>query len=464
MKPTKSQKPGISKKAPVTAREVALDALVRIDREHAYSNLLLNQMLQQHSLSPADTRLVTELVYGTVQRRNTLDYWISSLLSKGGNKLEPWVKNLLRLSFYQLAYLDRIPDHAVVSEAVTIAGRRGHKGISGLVNAVLRNALRKQDALSIPDDLPPVKAISLKHAHPEWLVQRWIDQLGEATTQAMCEANNRQPHTSIRVNPLRLSRDQLLTALQEQGYEALPSELSPSGIVVRGGGNLAHASGYERGDYTIQDESSMLVAELLSVKPGMTVLDCCAAPGGKTTHIAEQMADSGILYAFDIHAHKQKLIDQQAERLGLRSIRTDVLDARRLGERFAPGSFDRILLDSPCSGLGVIRRKPDVKWTKSEADIAAISKLQDQLLRTVAPLLKPGGILVYSTCTVESEENEQAIARFLSEHPEFEPDSAAGAHLPQLERSYLQPGIVRILPHDYGTDGFFIAALRKQAF
>lgn len=451
-------------KRPVTVRELAMDALVRVEKEKAYSNLLLNQILHSRELSRSDAGLLTELVYGTIQRLNTLDYYISRFLSKGLGKLEPWVKNLLRLSFYQLVYLDRIPAHAAVNEAVTIAGRRGHKGISGMVNAVLRNALRKPEELRIPPGLPAKETIALECSHPEWLVERWLEQFGERTTRDICESNNIAPHASIRVNGLRTTRDQLLTQLRDQGYIANPSAIAPDGIVVENGGNMALTSGFESGLYSIQDESSMLVAEMLAPAAGMTVLDCCAAPGGKTAHIAEKTGDQGIIYAFDIHDHKRKLIDAQAQRLGLRSIQTGVLDAAKLPERFAPAAFDRILLDAPCSGLGVIRRKPDLKWTKSPADIADISRMQDELLSAVSGLLKPGGILVYSTCTLEREENEGAIERFLAGHREFVLDNLADQRLPELQNRFISPGILRLLPHYYGSDGFFIAAMRKQAF
>lgn len=429
---------------PRCARELALDVLTRVETEGAYSNLLLNRELKREPLSPSDAALATELVYGTIQRLNTIDYMLTPFLAKGLHKLEPWVRNLLRLSVYQLRFLDRIPPHAAVNEAVTIAGRRGHKGIAGLVNAVLRSVIRQGGALSLPEDWPASRAIALLHSHPEWLVQRWIDQYGEAETKAMCAGNNRPPRTSIRVNPLKTTPDALIALLTEQGIAARRSELAAAGLVVEGGGNMAHTVWHEQGLFSIQDESSMLVAEIVDPKPGMAVLDCCAAPGGKTAHMAELMQDRGEIRAFDIHAHKIKLIEEQARRLGLSSITAETGDAARLSEKLGEARFDRILVDAPCSGFGVLRRKPDLKWKRSEADIAALSELQLAILSDVRQLLNPGGALVYSTCTVEREENEGVIERFLDAHPEFE-----------LELSR------RIMPHHFETDGFFIARLRK---
>jgi 16S rRNA (cytosine967-C5)-methyltransferase len=458
-----SNKP--SKPAPKrSAREAALDVLVRVEEDHSYSNLLLNQTLQKHTLERADAALATELVYGTIARLNTLDFFLERFVAKGFHKLEPWVKCLLRLSLYQLMYLDRIPEHAAVSEAVNIAKRRGHQGISGMVNGVLRNVIRSKDQLVLPPQLGDKKRIALGHSHPEWLVARWIKQFGPELTERICAANNEAPHVSIRTNTMRHSREELLKQLQASGVHAEASALAPAGILVRGAGNMALDPRFQQGDYSIQDESSMLVAEAVDPRPGMKVLDCCAAPGGKTAHIAEKMSDRGSINASDLHEHKQKLIDDQAQRLGLESIHTLVADAAKLDEYFPDESFDRILLDAPCSGLGVIRRKPDLKWAKQEAEIEEISGLQHSILSKVHRLLKPGGILVYSTCTLEHEENEGQVRRFLSEHPDFalEPFPAEAFAGSGIREEELASGLVQIFPHQFHSDGFFIARLKKQ--
>lgn len=446
-----------------SSREVALDILTAVDQHQAYSNLLLNKSLQKHALDRADAALATEIVYGTIQRLNTIDYFLGRLVSKGLGKLQPWVRNLLRLSFYQLRYLERVPDHAIVSEAVNIAKRRGHSGISGMVNAVLRNAIRRKEELQLPPELPESQRIALQHSHPEWLVERWLQQLGAERTERICEANNVPPHVSIRVNPLKTSREQLLRLLQTSGAaDAAPSPLAPAGVIVSGGGNMALTPAFAEGLFTIQDESSMLVAAAVAPAAGMTVLDCCAAPGGKTTHLAELMGDRGTVYACDIHEHKRKLIEESAERLGLTSVRALTADARKLGGRFPAESFDRILLDAPCSGFGVIRRKPDLKWTKTEADVQDIVKIQRELLEEVHRLLRPGGVLVYSTCTIEREENEGNVMRFLQEHPDFElaPIQIEGLPAPLVEAA--ARGMMRIDPDVCHSDGFFIAKLLKR--
>ncbi|NHN28451.1 16S rRNA (cytosine(967)-C(5))-methyltransferase RsmB [Paenibacillus sp. S3N08] len=447
-KPIKAGQKAHSHKAKGTARELALDVLIRIEQDHSYSNLLLNQMLQKVDLDKQDIGLATEIVYGTIQRQNTIDYFLKRFVAKGLAKLDPWVRSLLRLSYYQMVYLDRVPDHAIVNEAVNLAKKRGHAGISGMVNGVLRNVIRQKDTLVLPGGLSTVERIALTYSHPEWMVKRWIRQFGESQTEQLCEANNKPPHVSIRTNTMKLSRAGLIELLNEAGLEAEPSSLAADGIIVKGGGNMALTPWYKDGLFSIQDESSMLVAETINAQPGEKILDCCAAPGGKTAHIAETMKDSGEIWACDIHEHKQSLIREQAKRLGLTSIHTKVADARDLPAHFAAGSFDRILLDAPCSGLGVIRRKPDMKWTKREQDLDEVCKIQRELLDKVHPLLRIGGVLVYSTCTMEVNENEGMVRTFLEHHPEFEWD---------------QPKPLEIFPYEHMSDGFFIARLRKRA-
>ncbi|MNW28397.1 Ribosomal RNA small subunit methyltransferase B [compost metagenome] len=445
-----------------TAREVALDVLLGVENEGAYSNLELNSSLQQSNLQPNDRGLVTELVYGTIARRLTLDYLLDRFVQKGTAKLQPWVRCLLRMSVYQLVYLDRIPSHAVVSEAVNIAKRRGHQGISGMVNGVLRSMLREPDKLEISADLPTARRIALEHSHPEWLVERWIAQYGEAVAEEICRANNEPPVVSVRVNTTMISRERLLEEMKLAGLDAVPSELTSYGIVVRSGGNMALTSWYQDGLLSVQDESSMLVAEAVAPEPDMHVLDCCAAPGGKTAHMAELMKDRGVIIANDLHPHKRQLIQEQAERLGLDSIEAVTGDAQELGERYAESSFDRILLDAPCSGFGVIRRKPDLRWSKSEQDVQDIVALQADLLRQASVLLRPGGILVYSTCTIELNENERQIQRFLQDHPDFSlmpDDPSIWSHVPKALR---KEGSLQILPQHFRSDGFYIARLQRM--
>ncbi|MFD0959385.1 16S rRNA (cytosine(967)-C(5))-methyltransferase RsmB [Paenibacillus chungangensis] len=451
-------------------RELALDALVKVEQSGAYSNIQLNRMLQEAELSRTDAALATELVYGTIARKKTLDYWIAGFRAKGLHGIEPWVLQLLRMSAYQLLYLERVPSHAAVNEAVDIAKRRSHRGIAGMVNGVLRNMVRRLSDLTEAciDAGEPIATVAVRHSYPEWLVRRWTDAYGMETAEAICAAGNEPPHGSIRTNVMLQHPSDLLQELQQEGLDAEASPIASSGIIVRKGGNLADSDGYRAGKWSIQDESSMLVAEVLAPKEGMTVLDCCAAPGGKALHIAELMNGTGKVWANDLHEHKRKLIQQGAERLRLGNVEAITGDAGALAERFPAGSMDAVLLDAPCSGFGVIRRKPEIRWTKEESDIASIAALQRRLLHAASGLVRPGGVLLYSTCTVEKEENERQIAAFLKEHPEY----ALDAGWPQLLLRRLEEkgiidaqfdGQLQLLPQHFDSDGFYIARLIRRS-
>ncbi|MGM7701119.1 16S rRNA (cytosine(967)-C(5))-methyltransferase RsmB [Pseudalkalibacillus sp. Hm43] len=443
-------------------REVATDLLLKIDRSQAYSNLLLNQAIQKNDLSSKDSGLLTEIVYGTVQRKNTLDFYLKSFINKPLTKLDDWVVVLLRLSLYQMVYLDRVPDHAIINEAVAIAKKKGHKGTSGFVNGVLRNVQRK--------GVPPLASIKEKElqlaiecSHPEWLINRWIDQLGEQNTMDMCTINNLPPMVTARVNRLKSTVQEVIDRLEKESVGGKPSEVTPDGIKVTSG-NLPKTDVYKSGLLTIQDESSMLVGYAVDPRSGERVLDACAAPGGKTTHLAERMDNEGEITAIDLHEHKVQLIDEQIERLGLENVQTIAMDTRKAANLFQAESFDKVLLDAPCTGFGVIRRKPDIKWSKRPEDIERIQQVQYDLLESVARVLKPGGLLVYSTCTIEADENRNQIERFLQEHPEFVWDVSFYERMPQSVQPYISnnKGELQVLPQYFDSDGFYIASLRKK--
>jgi 16S rRNA (cytosine967-C5)-methyltransferase len=440
-------------------REVALETLLAIEKNQAYSNLLLNKMIEKHQLSSKDVGLLTEIVYGTIQRRDTLDYFLSPFLKKP-SKLEVWVKVLLRLSLYQMLYLDRVPDRAAIYEAVEIAKKRGHKGIASMVNGVLR-AVQREGVPSLEKIADPVERLAVETSHPIWLVKRWVKQFGMDEARKMCETNLLPPEQTARVNIARITVEEAIERLRQEGVEVTNGDVAPEAIkAVKG--NLAHTLAYKEGYLTIQDESSMLVAKALGAKENEYVLDSCAAPGGKSTHIAELMHNTGQVVSLDIHDHKVKLIQEQAERLHLTNIQTKVLDSRKVSEYFEKESFDKILVDAPCTGFGVLRRKPDIKYAKTENDIRQLAKIQREILAAVAPLLKKGGILVYSTCTIDQEENSDVIEDFLRHHPQFNLDETLKERLPEKVQPYVSEGNLQILPHYFGSDGFFIASLRKK--
>lgn len=444
-----------------TLRETILDILLRIDGESGFSHLIIDREIKARDISERDTGLLTEIVYGTLQRKITLDFYLEKYLNPN-KKVKPWVKMLVRMSIYQMVFLDKVPDHAIIHEAVEIAKRRGHKGISGLVNGIMRNIQRN----GLPDTTKitnPTKRISIETSHPEWLVERWIDMYGFDTTKQMCTANLERKLTSVRVQPMKISREKAMGRLEEQGFDVHESMFSEQGIVINNG-NVLHSSLFKEGYVTIQDQSSMLVTEMLGLERDMTVLDACSAPGGKVTHIAEKMVDQGKIHAYDLHAKKAKLLHEKADKLHLSIIEAKQGDARKLQDLHADESFDRILVDAPCSGLGVIRVKPEIKYNKQESDIHNLAQIQLDILSGVAPLLKKNGRLMYTTCTVDKEENNQVVSHFLKTHPEYEIDQTFFDELPAFLRQtkgVSEEGL-QLFPQTFETDGFFLTRFVKK--
>lgn len=440
-------------------REVSLDLLMKVGDQGGFSHLLINQAIQKNQLSQEDKNLMTELVYGSLQRKLTLEYFINHFTKN--KKIDSWVSWLLMLSFYQMIYLDRIPDHAVINEAVNISKRRGHKGISGFVNGVLRN-LQRQGPPDINNIQDPVKRLSIQTSHPAWLVKRWVDSYGYEITEKMCWSNIDRKNVSVRVHPLRTTREKAQSFLSKEAIETRPSQLSEQGLVVTSG-NVLNSHLFPD-QLTIQDETSMLVSEMVNPEPGMTVLNACSAPGGKTTHLAEKMNNEGSIHAYDLHEKKVKLVAERAKQLGLSMIETGAMDSRQLMNRFENFTFDRILLDAPCSGLGVLRSKPDIKYAKKEEDILSLAKIQKELLHAVLPLLNQDGKLVYSTCTVDRQENDKLIAQVLKEMDEFEIDQSFFDELPESckELSGLTPYGLQLFPHDFEADGFFMTRIKRK--
>jgi 16S rRNA (cytosine967-C5)-methyltransferase len=442
-------------------RNTIIDLLLRIEQDSGYSHLLINHEIKSKNISPKDEGLLTEIVYGTIQRKMTLDYYINHYINQK-KKVEPWVMMLLRMSTYQMVYLDKVPDHAIIHEAVEIAKQRGHKGIASLVNAVLRN-IQRNGVPSLDEVKDPIKRLAIETSHPEWLVKRWIEHYGYETTREMCLANLRHKPISIRIQPMRISRVEAMEQLSQEGYTVSESTFSDQGIIIEQG-NILKSTLFEKGFITIQDQSSMLVGEMIDAQPGFTVLDSCSAPGGKATHIAEKMQNKGVIHAHDLHKKKIKLIDNKAMELNLSIINSDAIDARKLSERYKPETFDRILVDAPCSGLGVMRGKPDIKYNKKEEDIQRLSEIQQDILNTVAPLLKQGGLLVYSTCTVDPEENENVVKNFLYSHTNYQVDHSFFEELPtelQESKGVSKFGL-QLFPQDFQTDGFFLTRLIRK--
>jgi 16S rRNA (cytosine967-C5)-methyltransferase len=440
-----------------TAREVALEVLHRVDADRAWSGPALRAALDRADLPPADEAFATELVYGTLRHRGQVDWAIGQMLHGRLDRLPPRIRDVLRLGAYQLTFLSRVPARAACNETVELARRVGHPGTVALVNAVMRRLAASPPAWPQPADT--AEAIAVRWSHPEWLVARWLARLGPDETRALCAANNETPPSAVRLNTLRGTPEELDARLRDLGIDAGPSALVPEARRITGGSSEAREAAYAAGLITPQDEGSMLVARLVAPEPGEFIIDGCAAPGGKTTHLAALMGGRGRVVACDVLPQKLETISRHCARLGATGVETRLLDAARLGETY-PAAADRVLVDAPCSGLGVLRRRPEIRWRIRPEDLAAIAARQVRLLGGAAGAVRPGGRLVYSVCTTEPEEGREVISAFLAATPGFEP-------VPVRDRPFatpdMRPGTALLYPHRTGTDGFFIAVLRRTA-
>jgi 16S rRNA (cytosine967-C5)-methyltransferase len=437
------------------------DILVKVETRKAYADVLLDQTLKAKSLSSPDRALLTELTYGTLRWRGRLDAHLAPLLRRPLEKTDPFLKNLLRLSLYQFIFLDRIPDYAAVNEAVELTKSRAGGKAGGFVNGVLRNFLREAKQVAKPDlKESPINAVAEYWSHPDWLVEKWLRYFSTTETEALLQANNQEAPLVLRTNLRHGTREGLLELFQSRNIQASPAPWSPQGITVQSKGLVENLPGFHEGNFQVQGEASQLVAYLLDPQPGERILDACAAPGGKTTQIAELMDDRGVVVATDISAKGLKRLQENAIRLRLESIRAFQADLSKPLSRSLSQPFDRILIDAPCSGFGTLRSHPEIKWNRGEADIKRLSELQEKILVNAASNLKPGGVLVYSTCTLIDDENERVVKTFLQQQKEFVLDGAT-AYLPQPARSLVRDNYFMALPHKHNTDGFFAARMRK---
>jgi len=455
------------------ARRLALEVLHDVDGSGAFVNLALDEALEASGLDPADRALATELAYGVTRWRGRLDWVLDHLCSRPMGELPAWIRNILRMGLYQMLYLERIPDRAAVWESVALAHEFGHRGTVGLVNAVLRQAALRGGSVPLPPAGPdPAERLAVEWSHPRWLVARWLDRYGPERTAALCAADNEAAPLTLRCNLLRTTREGLLARLESEGTSGAPGGLFAEAVVYRGPRPLRELEAYRAGLFAVQAEGAMAVARAVAPRPGWLVVDACAGVGGKTTHLAELMDDQGRVVALDLFEHKLRLLAKTAARLGLGCVETRCLDARSLPASDLAGVADAVLVDAPCSGLGVLRRRPDLRWRVTESDLAALAGLQAALLAAAAACVKPGGVLVYATCTLEPEENQRVVEGFLASNLEFDADDAAGAAGldpagdgfetvgPRgLGRSGRPGGSLLFVPRSGGPDGFYVCRL-----
>ncbi len=444
------------RRAPPGAREMALQILAAAESRRAYSDRLLESRLRDRGLSPGDARLVTTLVQGVLRRRATLDHHLAAFTGIHWERLPLWIRTALRLGAFQILFLDRIPASAAVTESVELAKHYGHPGTAGLVNAVLRR-LAGGERAPLPDvDAEPIRHLAIQHSHPEWLVARWLARYGPDTAGRLLDADNREPLVCVRANGTRISPAALTQALEEAGHRTAPGA-NGGPVLVLPGGFVAGASPlFREGLLSLQDEAESVVVGLLEARPGDRVLDLCAAPGGKAGQIAEAIGGDGRLTAVERHGSRARALRENL--VGrLRISNADVVCADGTRPPFAR-PFDSVLLDAPCSGLGVLRRRADARWRKDESSIASMTKLQQPLLSAAAALTRPGGILVYSVCSLEPEETDHIVSTFLAGHPAFVSEDAR-PYLPAAFRG--ADPVLRATPWQHGTDGVFATRLRR---
>jgi len=436
------------------ARAVAAQVLERVEVDAAFADLALAAALARRPLPVRDAALATELVYGTLRWQRYLDWILAPHSRRRLPTLDPRVRVLLRMTAYQIAFLERIPAFAAVNDAVTLA--RGAPGVAEYVNAVLRAFGRRGVAEREPaPPRDPVDALATRCSFPTWLVARWVARYGEAEAETLMRALNGRAPLTVRANTLRASRDDLAARLGDEGVTTRPTPLAPEGLVVEGGGDPGRWRAFVEGACVVQDEASMLVARLLEPGPGTTIADVCAAPGTKTTHLAQLMDNRGRVLAFDPQPGRLARVDEAAARLGVTIAETVEGAVEALASRW-PGGCDGVLVDAPCSNLGVLRRNPEVKWRRQPADVSAAGERQRSILAAAAGLVRPGGRLVYATCSLEPEENDEVARAFLADRPEFAVDPPAASPVAPDAA-----GFVRCLPHRHDTDGFTAIRFRR---
>ena len=422
-------------------RKTAYQTLLDVESKKAYSNIALNHKIAVNK--PGSPAFVRELVYGVLERKLTLDHYIDQLLKEGIDSLRIQELTILRMGIYQLGYMDKVPEYAAISESVDLA-KKYCKGKAGLINGVLREYQNKKIYLTLPTrDEDEIKYLSVKYSYAPWIIELWLKYYSVSFVEKLLDAGNETPPLTVRANWLKIRKEDLKKVLRERGFEAEDGKICQNALYVKGS-KILDSDLYSYGLFTPQDEASMLVSEKIGVRQGDVVMDVCAAPGGKTTAIAERMNNTGKIIASDIYRRKLDIVDKEAARLGITNIETRSWDATRVDSTMNKKA-DRVLVDAPCSGLGVIRRKPEIKYKEYSKEMKLLPDKQLAILSSSSSYVKPGGTLVYSTCTINPEENEKVVDIFLRKHKDFE----------KVERTLL-------LPNVNGTDGFFICVMKRD--
>ena len=446
-------------------RKISLLIVYQVMEKGAYTNITLDKYLRTANLLPDDRHLVTEIVNGTVRMLKHLDWVLNLFLRKPVATQNPWLRNVLRISLYQMLFMEKIPDYACVNSAVKLISDKLGSKLSGVANGVLRNIIRNRASLQYPDPTDIATYLAVYHSQPEWLVQKWLSEYELPVVQDMLTYFNQRPGLVLRNNELRGSRAELLEALNQDGVKCLASTLTPWGVQIEGmDKSLEELRAYQEGRFYVQNEASMIAVAILNPRMGEHLIDLGCGVGGKTTFMAELMNNTGKIDAYEIYEHKIALLKTNSARLHISIIAGHHQDI--LAMPTGPGMAQGVLLDVPCSGLGVLNRRSDSRWRKNEADIIGLNELQSSLLEKAGHLVAPGGRLVYSTCTINRCENEDIVLQYLHNNPVFVLEGFANElgffPLDEIDRSSAAAGMLTIIPGKYRTDGMFYARMRRR--
>lgn len=443
----------------INPREIAAEALLRILQEDAYNTMTLRQLLRQNGAMPRkDRAFVTEIVNGTLRNLIYIDHVLNTVSKTKTERMKPWLLAVLRSAVYQMYFME-VPDAPACNEAVKLAEVRGYGALKGFVNAVLRAAAKKKQEIPLPEE-GTADYLSVRYSHPLWLVRMWIAYYGYEKTEAICAFDNQPPDVTIRVNTLQTNAAELKQMLTACGISVREGQFSQNALHLTKTADLSRLDAFREGLFHVQDESSQLAVQILDPKPGERILDLCAAPGGKSFTAAEQMENTGYLRSCDLYPHKIDLMEEGAKRLGISMMECLERDGTKAEE--TPEGFDRVLVDAPCSGLGLMRKKPDIRLKKDGSEIDSLTQIQRSILENGAAHVKPGGVLVYSTCTLCRKENEKNLEWFLHSHPDFRAEDITNLLPEGLQAETAEKGYITLLPHETKTDGFFISRMRRK--
>lgn len=441
------------------ARHTAIIVLKEVNQDGKYANISLKEHLDRNRFDDRDASFITQLVYGTLENQAFIDQVLRKFAKMG--KVNPWIENILRIGCYQILYLDRVPDSAACNESVKLCAKFGFKSLKGFVNGVLRNIARNKEELkSLKTDATDAKSLANLYGFPSWLVEMWIQEYGLENVRGIVKASVREGWITIRINKRKTYKEELVQKLEEQGVQVERGIYFDNALRVKGIGDIQSNPLYRQGLFTIQGESSMLVCQVLAPKPGEMILDACSAPGGKAIYLAELMDLEGKVYAFDIHEHRVELITKNRDRMDASIVCPKEQDATIFDPKMEQ-NMDRVLIDAPCSGWGVLHKKPDIKLRIKEENMDSLYRLQCNIIENCSRYLKVGGRMVYSTCTINPRENNDIVEGFLVQHPEFELEDFTEQLPDNLNGMVIKEGMVQLFPDSEGTDGFFIAKLRR---